>query len=187
MRHVADNTRDSSTEPAASRRRQIVIILSLLALMLCLDQLTKAIVRATFQANDFSWLSEPNKFFRFAHQQNRGLVGGMWTGKGVLTLSAPVAASVVLLYLYRYLNPGSKFQSVAYGMVWGGALGNMVDRFRLGYVTDFLQFHFYFIPFDFPWKRYPAFNVADSAICIGVFLLILTWHTVKRSDASDTA
>ena len=66
-------------------------------------------------------------------------------------------------------------------------VGNLVDRFRLGWVTDFLQFHFYFIPFDFPWKRYPAFNIADSAICVGVAVLVVAWYVVERRHVSDTA
>ncbi len=151
------------------------------------DQVSKAIIRAKLPANDFRFLREEDKFFCFTHQHNRGLVGGMFTGKGVITLAAPILASLVLLYLFKHLDRESRLQSVAYGLVAGGAVGNLVDRFRLGYVTDFLQFHFYFIPFDFPWKRYPAFNIADSAICVGVFFLVVTWHTVKRRNVPDSA
>ncbi len=91
-------------------------------------------------------------------------------------------ATVVLVYLFRHLDVYSIRQALAYGMVAGGAGGNLIDRIRLGHVTDFLQFYFYFIPFDFPWKRYPAFNVADSAICVGVFLLIISWHKVEGAE-----
>jgi signal peptidase II len=169
------------------RKKQVVIILAILACTVCLDQVTKAVIRAALPANDFSYLKDGVRFFRFVHQQNRGLLGGMWTGKGVLTLAAPIVASFVLLHLYRYLDRESRLQSAAYGMVGGGALGNLVDRLRLGYVTDFLQFHFYFIPFNFPWKYYPAFNIADSAICTGVFFLVITWHKVKGQDAPHAA
>jgi signal peptidase II len=72
-------------------------------------------------------------------------------------------------------------------MVLGGAVGNFIDRIRLGSVTDFLQFHFYFIPFDFPWKFYPAFNLADTSIVIGVFILVLTWGREATPDAAGTA
>jgi len=66
-------------------------------------------------------------------------------------------------------------------------LNRMLDRLIHGSVTDFLQFHFYFVPFDFPWKYYPAFNVADSAICVGVFLLIVTWYFFGKDDVPKTA
>ena len=155
--------------------------------MVVLDQVSKALVRATILPNDFSFLSEGPKFFRFTHQHNTGLVGGLGTGNRAVALAAPVLASAVLVYLFQYLDAKSKLQSAAYGMVAGGAVGNLIDRFRLGHVTDFLQCHFHFIPFDFPWKYYPAFNVADSAICTGVFLLVVTWHTVNKRDVPDAA
>ena len=85
-------------------------------------------------------------------------------------------------YLAAFRLPDLLFQLIA-----GGALGNIIDRIRLGSVTDFLQFNFYFIPFEFSWKRYPAFNVADSAICVGVFLLVIPGHTAKDDDAADPA
>jgi signal peptidase II len=73
-------------------------------------------------------------------------------------------------------------------MIGGGAVGNnLLDRLIHGSVTDFLQFHFYFVPFEFPWKYYPAFNVADSAICTGVFLLIVTWYFFGKQDVPNAA
>jgi len=129
-------------------------------------------------------------FFHFTHQRNEGLVGGLFSDYPVVTYVAPVIATIVLVYLFRHLNPASRIQSLAYGMVLGGALGNITDRVRFGSVTDFLQFHFYFIPFDFPWRYYPAFNVADSCITVGVVLLILSWntghHVKSKSHATDT-
>jgi len=104
----------------------------------------------------------------------------MFIGVPIITYSAPVLAGLVLLYLFKHLDPASKLQSIAYGMLGGGAVGNYVDRIRFGWVTDFLQFNFYFIPIDFPWKRYPAFNFADSAICIGVAILLLSGWTQKE-------
>ena len=95
-------------------------------------------------------------------------------------------ATAVLVYLFKHLNPLSKLQSVAYGCVAGGAIGNLIDRFRLGSVTDFIQVHFVFVKFDFPWKLYPAFNIADSAICIGVAaLIILTWRTPQINSPEN--
>lgn len=153
------------------RKKQLAIILACFVVVVCVDQITKAIVMA--KVPEFHFVAD--KFFQISHQRNFGIVGGMLGDSPMMARLAPLMASLVLLYLYRHLEVASKVQSIAYGLVAGGAVGNLTDRIRLGSVTDFLQFNFYFIPFDFPWKTYPAFNVADSAICTGVFFLIVTW------------
>lgn len=86
--------------------------------------------------------------------------------------------------MYRQLDPASRLQAIAYGCVLGGALGNLIDRFRHGSVTDFLQFHFLFIPFDFPWKYYPSFNIADAGIICGIVVLFFTLSTMPEPDVS---
>jgi signal peptidase II len=75
-------------------------------------------------------------------------------------------------------------------MVAGGALGNIYDRFfRGGEVVDFLQFNFYFLRGFLPFEntRYPAFNIADSAICIGVALLLITWSRSAKNEGDASA
>lgn len=170
----------------SSRRKQLIWIFAAFAIVMVADQVTKAIIIAKIPEQHFVDFSHP-RFFEFTHQRNPGLVGGMFSNQPILAKSAPILATLVLLYLYRFLDKNSRFQSFAYGLIAGGAIGNLTDRLRLGSVTDFLQFHFYFIPFDFPWKYYPAFNVADSCICTGVFLLIVTWYLIgdKKPEESE--
>lgn len=160
--------------------RRVAIVF---AIVLALDQISKAIIRATL---DFGTPYRGDVFFYFVRHQNTGLVGGVFSGVPYIGYLAPLLAFAVLVYLYRHLNPVSRWQSLAYGLVLGGAVGNIIDRVVFGAVTDFLQFHFYFIPFDFPWKYYPAFNLADSAIVIGVALLVLTWHSGEHENAPST-
>lgn len=169
-----------------ARERQLTWILVVAVCVLCLDQISKTVIRKKIPQVGVSFEQSQPTFFRFVHQKNRGLVGGMFQDHPRIAYTAPLIATVVLLYLFKHLDPGSKGQMLAYGMVAGGALGNLIDRFWHGGVIDFLQFHFYFIPIDFPWKKYPAFNVADSAICVGVFLLILGWGRPGKSDAADS-
>lgn len=109
---------------------------------------------------------------------------GLFGDTPIVARVAPVVATLVLAYLYRYLHPHSIAQNVAFGMVAGGAIGNLIDRFRLGFVVDFLQFDFYFLPgwLPLPTTRYPAFNLADSAICAGVAILIFTWHRMAAEE-----
>lgn len=160
-------------------KSQLRWIVPIALIIIVLDQVTKAIV---IQALDQYPVFREGAFFQFTHQTNEGLVGGILSGRKTLTLILPILATLLLLVLWRSLDSTSRLQSVTFAMVLGGAIGNLIDRIRLGYVTDFLQFHFYFIPFDFPWKRYPAFNIADSAICVGVVVLVLIWNTGPKVD-----
>lgn len=166
-----------------TRRRQLVWLLTALFVVLVADQVTKAIVIAKLEPGT---PFRDNTFFYFSHQRNTGLVGGMFSDVPAVAMLAPIFATGVLIYLFRHLDPGSRWQALGYGMVVGGAIGNLIDRVRLHSVTDFLQFHFYFIPFDFPWKFYPAFNIADSGICVGVAILMIAWSTAKPEDAPST-
>ena len=164
----------------SARKTQLRWILLTFGLVVLADQVTKAIIMATIEQN--RRIRTDEIFFQFTHQRNDGLMGGVFSGSPLLVLVLPIVATLILLYLYRYLNVGSRLQALAFGLVCGGAIGNLVDRVRLGSVTDFLQFHFYFIPFPFYWKLYPAFNVADSAVCVGVAILVLTWNVGTQTD-----
>ncbi len=165
---------------AKDRRLRVILITFLV--VLTADQVSKAIVMALIEVDrppDF------DVFFQFTHQRNPGLVGGMFREVPALAYVLPVFATGILVYLYRFLDPKSIWQTLAFGMVFGGAVGNLIDRFRLGSVTDFLQVNFYFIPFDFPWKFYPAFNVADSSVCVGVAILVITWNLAPPPEKSN--
>lgn len=164
------------------RKRQLIWILGLLFTVLLVDQVTKALVIRAYPEGRPFFEGMHETFFYISHDKNPGLVGGAFRNQRIVAFLAPILATGVLVYLYRHLNPASKLQAIAYGLVAGGAVGNLVDRLRLGVVTDFLQFHFYFIPFDFPWKYYPAFNVADAAICTGVVGLMLGWYVVRDDN-----
>jgi signal peptidase II len=171
------------------RKKQLTWVLVTFLCVVALDQATKAWVNHAIPENSVLSSQHEGEFFWLTHQRNPGMVGGMFRHVPVVAKTAPIVATLILGYLFFHLDPVSRFQSFAYGLVAGGAIGNLIDRLVRGEVVDFLQFHFYFIPFDFPWKQYPAFNVADSCICSGVFLLILSWHRAGRSEkeSSDAA
>ena len=111
-------------------------------------------------------------FFRVTHVHNTGAAFGLFPDQSlVLTIFALIAAAVILFFVvygYRYYPwLGSTAITLVLGMVLGGTVGNLVDRFRFGYVTDFIDFGFW-----------PAFNIADSAVTVGViiFALLLLRH-----------
>jgi signal peptidase II len=144
------------------------------------DQWTKQMVLAHFEYGE-SRIMIPD-FFSLTYVRNTGAAFGFLansnpTFRVPFFLIVPIVAMVVLGFLYRDLPRSSKWRSLALGLVSGGALGNLIDRIRLGYVVDFLDFHYrnqYY---------FPAFNVADSAICLGVGILLLSTFSNKESDA----
>ena len=87
-----------------------------------------------------------------------------------------VIVSAVILYYYRQVPSGGWLIRLALGLQLGGALGNVIDRVRLGYVVDFLD----------AW-RWPVFNVADSCIVIGVGLLMLIMLREERRERREAA
>ena len=163
----------------SSRKRQLTWLLGVLLVVLILDQVSKAIIVANIEPGT---AFRDGTFFYFVHQRNSGMIGGMLRDIPFVPYVAHFLATLILIFLFRNLDPRSRWQSSGYGMVLGGALGNLIDRVRFQSVTDFLQFHFYFIPFDFPWKFYPAFNLADSAILVGVVILVFAWNAGKPED-----
>jgi len=74
--------------------------------------------------------------------------------------------SVLLVFWIKKLKPEEKFQALSFSLILGGAVGNLIDRVRLGYVVDFIEIYYK----EYSW---PAFNIADSAITIGVTILII--------------
>lgn len=162
-------------------KQQVSLIGGAAGLIFLCDQISKEIIVRTIEA------PAPYRgdvFFHFTHQRNTGLLGGAFSEITWVAFVAPVIALFVFIYMYRQLDPASRIQAIAYGCVLGGALGNLIDRFRHGAVTDFLQFHFLFIPFDFPWKYYPAFNIADSGIICGIIALFITLSLAPHPDVS---
>lgn len=165
-----------------TRTRQITYIAAWVGLVIGLDQATKAWVRATIPLHAALLEGPEPAFFRLTYEQNTGLVNSFFQDHRWVVLLAPLVATVFLLYLYRYLDPKSWIQFTAFALALGGAIGNMIDRFVLGFVTDFIQIHFHFVPFEFPWKYWPPFNIADSAICCGIVVLALTLRTPSPGD-----
>jgi len=162
------------------------VAVTLVAVFLA-DQVSKAAIVASIQ--------EPapyqvRTFFYLTHERNAGMIGGLFAGNRFAVLAGALVAMSALLYVFRHLSPGSRTQTIAYGAVAGGGVGNLVDRLVRGDVVDFLQVHFYFVPFDFPWKFWPAFNLADMAICCGVAVLFFSWlrpDAKKETDVPNVA
>lgn len=111
-------------------------------------------------------------FFNITYVQNTGAAFGFLAQatpafRIPFFIIVPILALLSIFLVFRKVSDTDRKFSLALSLVISGALGNLIDRLRLGYVIDFLDFH---------WRRayhFPAFNVADSAICIGVGLILL--------------
>ncbi len=142
-----------------AKRRQDGIFVGVAAGWIAIDQITKLILRETLAAGDHSVVTS---FFQFSHVLNDGGAFGLFGGANVvLALSALVATVVVGLY---YLFPPVEHWATRLGLalILGGAVGNLLDRIYQGSVTDFIDF-----------SNFPAFNVADAGINIGVAIILI--------------
>jgi signal peptidase II len=139
--------------------------LGLSVLVMALDQLSKWIIVAYVMNPPIK--KELTSFFNLVLTHNRGVSFGMFstgtdTGKWVLIGVALIITGFLIRWLFQ---SSSLFNVIALGLIIGGAMGNVIDRFLVGAVVDFLDFH----AFGHHW---PAFNVADAAIFVGAISLV---------------
>jgi len=133
--------------------------------ILVLDQLTKQAIRNRFVYGETRPVIDG--FFNLVYVRNDGAAWNILSGHGIILILISLSV-LVLLFVYRRSFLQEQFShTVLLGLLVGGIAGNLVDRIRFGWVTDFLDF-------EFGSYHYPSFNVADSAICIAIGLYILT-------------
>lgn len=116
-----------------------------------------------------------NSFITITHQQNTGAAFSFLANAGgwqrwFFVVLATIVSAVIAVWIWRIRSEGQNLLSAGLALVLGGAVGNLVDRILLGYVTDFIQVRFAGVPFFDP---FPSFNVADAGISVGAALLII--------------
>lgn len=147
-----------------------VILLMIAGLVIGLDQLTKYSIVDHFHLGQT--LPIISGFFNLTYVQNKGAAFGLLSQahpsfRVPFFIIVPLIALLTIIYVFRKIPDHDSKHSIALSLVISGAIGNLIDRFFYGYVVDFLDFHW-------QWSyHFPAFNVADSAICIGVSLIML--------------
>jgi signal peptidase II len=172
---VAAQDTTTSSRARSAGVRPWLLLLAVAAATILADQAIKAYVVAHLALHD-SWM--PIRFieplFRFTHVHNTGAAFGIFPEGGAVFLIIAVVVAAIILYYYRQLPEGMLLIRLALGLQLGGALGNVLDRVRLGYVVDFLHVEYW-----------PVFNVADSCIVIGVALLALEMLREERQAAGQ--
>jgi len=145
--------------------------------VVALDQLTKQIVLRFLGSGQEKVIIEG--FFKFVHWGNTGAAWSLFRGNNALLALVAVAALAVLFFSRHHFDARSLLGQFAFGLICGGILGNLIDRIWAKHVIDFL--YFYLQQRGGAEIGFPAFNVADSAICTGVGLVfILTWRSERR-------
>lgn len=139
-----------------------------------LDQLTKLYIDRSMKL--FDSIPVVERYFHITYVRNKGaafsfLANASWRLPFFITISLIAAVAIVTAFLK--LREEQKLAQISLAMIFSGAVGNLIDRVRLGEVIDFLDVH---------WQRHhwPAFNVADSLICVGVFLLAIDMYQEEK-------
>ncbi len=149
---------------------KILTIVITVPWVILFDQWTKQIVLNRFQWGES--VSVIDSFFAFTYVRNMGAAFGILHNapsyfRDPFFILIPILALVIITAVLAKLKANQKLTAVALSLVMGGAVGNLIDRVRFGYVVDFLDVH---------WKEiyhWPAFNIADSCIVVGVCYLFI--------------
>jgi signal peptidase II len=155
-----------------------LLFLGLAALVVVIDQTTKRLAEDKLEKAGVRSIPIPvvGDYLRFTYVENRGAAFGLLQDQTAFFVFVGILVVGVIAASYRYL-PRSGFRlHLALGLQLGGAIGNLIDRVRQGYVVDFVDFGYHS-------NWWPVFNVADSAIVVGVALLAL--NALSPTSSSD--
>lgn len=148
------------------KTRKYLGLAGLIAVLVVLaDQLSKIEVRADISVGERVDVLGP---LQFTHTHNDGVAFGMASGGGIVVILLSLGALVALGAFLAHA-PRSRSVWIASGLILGGAVGNLIDRINQGHVTDFVLL-----------PHWPAFNVADAAITIGV--IVLAWSLLSQAE-----
>ncbi len=161
--HLRDNWRD-------------VVFGGIVLLVVLADQLTKTWIRANLA---FGQSISDVGFFRILHVHNTGAAFGMFKDHAFTLTIIDIIGIVVILFLALLLRSRWSFYDgvlvrIGMGLVMGGTIGNLIDRLRIGHVTDFLDF-----------KIWPVFNVADASAVVGSIVIIFCLIFLMKTAASQ--
>lgn len=167
----SETAADARTRPAGFDFWPVAVA----AVVVLLDQITKALVIDAFGPPDAgkSKTIIP-RLLDVRHDENTGAAFSLFQGRSTTLLLIGVVVIGVLIYYYRALPQGSPSLRTAVGGVLGGAVGNIIDRVRLGHVTDWIHL-----------THYPTFNLADSCITLGMFTLAVYLVFMDRAPRRD--
>lgn len=165
-------------------KKKYVVLAGISALLIALDQLTKMYIHTHYQLGDSTTVIPG--YFNITYVRNFGAAFGFLADshpsfREIFFLAMPPVALLVILLILRGVEDNDWPQIIALSSVFGGAIGNYIDRIRFRYVIDFLDFHIHSL---YSW---PAFNIADSAIVCGVGILLFLMVFEKKHSKESKA
>ncbi len=169
----ASNARNGKRrrKPAGEEMRRLIFLVSFLLAIIGADQITKVWVLNSILPGQI--IPVLGQFFQLRLAYNEGGAMGTVLGPGIFYLITSCIVLVVVLYLL-YANRNKTIAAYALAAVAAGAIGNIIDRIRIGWVVDFLDFDFFDINIlGYKLERWWTFNIADSAITVGVIILLV--------------
>ena len=149
---------------------QMIYLIFILGMLL--DYVTKIWAIGTLKGQPDITVIEG--FFDFSYLENRGAAFGIFQGRVYLLAFVTIIIMAVLFVMYQKTKKKTKLLTISTALIMTGAIGNLIDRLRYGFVVDFISWH---------WKNtyyFPTFNVADICITVGTGLLIL--YIIKEVD-----
>lgn len=166
----------NALEPVSSAERSLragpaqwISLLLVAVAVIGADQLTKRVVASTLALGDSVDILGP---FSIHHVRNSGIAFGLFSSATAIVIVLTTLAVGSMVVFFARSGQRHPMLPVALGFVLGGSISNLVDRLRLGYVTDFLDF-----------DHWPAFNLADTFIVLGIALLFVSFVLADRTSA----
>ena len=149
-------------------------------LVFILDVMTKLV--AELNQTQYDTIPLWSNVFHLTYVENRGIAFGMFSDARIVFIAVSIVVLIVLGLLYSKTTYRTKWLRVGTALVYGGALGNLMERVAKGYVVDFL---------DFRLIHFPVFNVADIAVCIGAAMLVIHFfisesQPVEREQTAES-
>ena len=152
------------------------------AFVVALDQLSKAwVVRHLSAYTPVDWIPQLASLFSFTFVKNTGVAFGLFPQLGGLFTILSAIVIMGILVFHNVIAETDLWVYGGLGLVTGGALGNLVDRLARGYVVDFIDVNFW------PLAQWPVFNIADSAVVVGVAVLLLDAFLLSEEEAVTDA
>ncbi|MCJ7669327.1 MAG: signal peptidase II [Dehalococcoidia bacterium] len=156
---------DKSKVSPGKYRGRLRLLLIVVALVVILDQLSKLWINANQPQTELL----PG-FLDLVYVKNTGAIFGLFSNHTELFIALGIAGSVIILVFLYYFPPATTVGILSFALILSGAVGNLIDRIRLGYVIDFISIHVQEL------FRWPAFNIADAALTVGIFVLIYYFY-----------
>ena len=152
--------------------KNVILLVGIALLIILLDQWSKDLVRDQIGlGNEVYPIPFLAPFFRFTYWKNTGAAFGIFQNANMPLLILSILISLVVVWLYFKSEDGPLIFRISLAMMLGGAIGNMIDRIRFGFVTDFIAV-----------GRFPVFNIADSAVTVGVAIMLIAMLIHERKE-----